>query len=221
MATYRRTPPTSLGAQTRTRPVSRRWHQPRLGQVALLQLDCGGRLYAVEARQPLALPLRAVAGAARPQRRRQDLEILVKVTVPTQRRHHHRHRGLPPEVLLFRGRAAVTEVDEVVPEYAQTAARAEGARWKQARLASALRRRASSLLVAGCGEVRGVGFQPHRQAGERATPPAGQPCPRRGRRTDLGWRLTGRRGVDSYSSPVRGAAGGEGVRDERTTGRHS
>jgi hypothetical protein len=27
--------------------------------------------------------------------------------------------------------------------------------------------------------------------------------------------------VDSYSSPVRGAAGGEGVRDERTTGRHS
>jgi hypothetical protein len=45
-------------------------------------------------------------------------------------------------------------------------------------------------------------LQRHRQAGARATPPAGLPRPARARRADLGRRLTGRRGVDSYSSPV-------------------
>jgi hypothetical protein len=46
----------------------------------------------------------------------------------------------------------MTEVDGVMPEYAQTAAESEVPRWKQARRASALRglrRRASRPLVPG------------------------------------------------------------------------
>ena len=38
-------------------------------------------------------------------------------------RGHGRHRGVPPEVLSIRGKAEITEVDGVVPEYAQAAHR--------------------------------------------------------------------------------------------------
>jgi hypothetical protein len=153
MAPYGRTPPTSLGAQTRTRPVSCRLASPRLGQVALLQLDCGGRLYAVQARQPLALPLRAVAGAARPQRRRQDLEILVKVTVPTQRRHHHRHRGLPtrgaPVPRPRSGHRGGRGGAGVCADCSESRRRPDGSRPRAPGPLRGLRRRASPPLVAG------------------------------------------------------------------------
>ena len=70
-----------------------------------------------------------------------------------------------------------------------------------------LRRRASPPLVAGCGEVGGVGFnaidklvpEQRRQQGYRALRERAEP--------DLRRRLTGRRGVDSYSSPVTGGGG--------------
>jgi hypothetical protein len=44
-----------------------------------------------------------------------------------RRGRHHRHRGFPPVALSIRGRATVTEVDGVAPEYALAAPRYMGA----------------------------------------------------------------------------------------------